>query len=192
MQSTETMESRLKRVDMHNYFLDRINAGMEHGNYIEASWLIYSCFENRFFRTLEKYKTFCKYCRSKSKCNNKGKNELALATKIKCVRRLHENNVTCISKVFRYELFQEILDWVEKRNDLMHELLSLEYYENTDERFKESAEIGKALLDETYESCTKYRKLFYADDYSFVFPVEAMEGCPCKPRKKEENEQTNS
>ena len=187
MQSTESMESRLKRVDMHNYFLDRINASMENGNYIEASWLIYSCFENRFFRTLEKYNYLCKYCRSKSRCNKKGKNELALATKIKCVKRLHENHVSCISEVFRYDIFQEILNWVDKRNDLMHELLSLEYYENTDERFKESAEIGKALLDETYESCTKFRQRFYDDEYVFEFPEEAMEGCQCKPKKENKN-----
>ena len=74
----------------------------------------------------------------------------------------------------------------------MHELLSLEFYENTDERFKESAEVGKALLDETYKCCTVFRQLFYAEDYKFVFPEEAMENCPCKPKKKEEDEQTNS
>lgn len=186
MESTETKESRLKRVDMHQYFLDRINADMENENYIEASWLIYACFENRFFRTLEKYKKFCKYCRGKGKCNKKEKNELAFATKIKCVKRLHDNNVSCISEAFRYELYDEILEWVKGRNSLMHELLSLKFYENTDEMFKENAERGKELLDETYECCTKFRRLFYAEDYDFNFPEEAMEGCPCKPRKNGE------
>lgn len=185
MKSNEPMESRLKRVDMHNFFLHRIDAAMKNENYIEASWLIYSCFENRFFRTLEKYKKDCKYCKGKSWCNNK-ENRLALTTKIKCVRRLHDNNVTCISEAFRYELYKEILDWVDERNGLMHELLSLEFYENTDEMFKKSAEKGKKLLDETYESCTRFRKLFYADGYTFNFPEKAMEGCPCKPRKNGE------
>lgn len=186
MKSNEPMESRLKCVDMHNFFLDRIDVAMKNENYIEASWLIYSCFENRFFRTLQKYKKYCKYCRRKSKCNNKEKNELALATKIKCVRRLHDNKVRCISEAFRYELYKEILDWVDERNGLMHELLSLEFYENTDEMFKKSAENGKKLLDETYKCCTTFRRLFYAEDYDFKFPEEAMEGCPCKPRKNGE------
>lgn len=49
---------------------------------------------------------------------------------------------------------------MKKRNELMHELLSLEWYENAEELFKESAETGAALLNETYESCTKFRKCF--------------------------------
>lgn len=191
MKSTEPMESRLKRVDMHNYFLNRIDSGMKNKNYIEVSWLIYSCFENRFYRVVEKYRENCKYCRSKSKCNKKNKNELALATKIKCVQRLHDNNVTCISEAFRYDLYKEILDWVDERNDLMHELLSLEYYENTDDRFKKSAEEGLKLLTETYESCTRFRSIFYTDEYSFEFPEAAMEKCPCKPRKNDNNTPSN-
>lgn len=186
MKSTETMESRLIRVDMHDYFLNRINVAMENENYIEASWLIYSCFENRYFRTIEKVKQNCKYCRSKSKCNKKEKNELALATKIKCINRLYENNVECISKAFRSEIFQETLKWIDDRNTLMHELLSLEFYEDTDKRFRKSAEDGIVLLNETYSSCTEFRKLFYTDGYDFIFPENAMEGCSCKPRKKEE------
>ena len=60
MKSTEDMEQRLQRVDMHEYFLNRITAAMEEENYIEASWLIYSCFENRYFRTIQKYRESCK------------------------------------------------------------------------------------------------------------------------------------
>lgn len=71
----------------------------------------------------------------------------------------------------------------------MHDLLSLEWYENTDELFKESAERGIALLNETYESCTKFRKMFYAEGYTFIFPEKAMEGCQCsrKGNKQESN-----
>ena len=75
MKSTEAYEERLKRVDMHDYFLNRIKSAMSAENYIEANWLIYACFENRYFRTVQKYRTGCKYCRSKSKCNKKDKNE---------------------------------------------------------------------------------------------------------------------
>lgn len=171
---------------MHTYFIEKIEAAMENGNYITASWLIYSCLENRYFRTLEKYREKCKYCRSKGKCNKKRKNELALTTKIKCVQRLHENSVSCISQSFRYELFQETIRWVKDRNDLMHDLLSLEFYENTDEMFKKSTEIGKRLLDETYSSCTKFRKAFFKEGYDFQFPEVAMDGCSCRPKKKEE------
>lgn len=68
----------------------------------------------------------------------------------------------------------------------MHELLSLEYYQETDKRFKESAKKGLNLLNETYEACTNFRKLFYADNYVFEFPEKAMDDCSCKPQKNTE------
>lgn len=185
MKSTEEMSERLKRVDMHDYFLKRIGAAMEHENYIEASWLIYSCFENRYFRTVMKYREKCKYCRSKSKCNRKNKNELALKTKISCVERLYQAGVPCVANAFAEDIFPKTREWVDKRNDLMHDLLSLEYYENTDVRFKKSAEDGLRLLHETYAFCTKFRKLFYADGYEFEMPDVVSDKCSCKPRKGE-------
>lgn len=156
---------------------------MANKNYIEASWLIYSCFENRYFRTLAKYQENCKYCRPKSSCNTKSKNKLALKTKIACVERLYLAGVPCIADAFEKDIFQRTKEWVNNRNELMHDLLSLEYYENTDERFKEIAEEGRHLLNRTYESCTKFRKLFYTDGYDFKMPEEAAEKCPCKPKK---------
>ena len=183
MKSTEAMDLRLKRVDMHDYFLNKIEESIHKQDYIAASWLIYSCFENRYFRTIEKLKSQCKYCRSKSKCNKGKKNELELITKIKCIQRLHGHSIECIRDAFRFDLFKETIDWVNERNSLMYDLLSLEYYENTDEKFKKSVIIGNKLLNETYESCTKFRELFYKEDYDFIFPEEAMEKCSCKPRK---------
>lgn len=47
MKSTEELSKRLKRVDMHDYFLNRIALAMKNNNYIEASWLIYSCFRKQ-------------------------------------------------------------------------------------------------------------------------------------------------
>ena len=183
MESTEKFQERLKRVDMHDYFLHRIGVAMNEGNYIEASWLIYSCLENRYFRTVMKYREKCKYCRSKSKCNKTDKNELALKTKISCVERLYQAGVPCIAGAYESNIFKETKDWVDERNDLMHDLLSLECYENADDRFKESAEKGEILLDKTYIYCTKFRKLFYEDGYQFVMPEDAAEKCSCKPKK---------
>lgn len=185
MKSTETMESRLKRVNMHDYFLRRIDDCMKKKNYIEASWLIYSCFENRYYRIVEKVRKNCKYCRAKGKCNNKDKNTLALATKINCVKRLYNGGVSCFKQAFNCEIFQDTLKWVKDRNGLMHELLSLEFYENTDERFRVNAERGLTLLKDTYRCCTEFRRLFYDEEYVFIFPEKAMEECSCKPRKKE-------
>lgn len=78
MKSTENIEERLQRVDMHDFFLKKIDEAINEERYIEASWLIYSCMENRFYRTIQKYKKLCKYCTGKCK---KNKNELAISTK---------------------------------------------------------------------------------------------------------------
>lgn len=186
MKSTEKYEEREKRVDMHNFFIAKIDDAMKSKRYIEASWLIYSCFENRYFRTVEKIKGQCKY--SGGKCK-KASNELALRTKITCIQRLaNEVECICFSKNFPNDLLEQTKKWVKDRNKLMHNLLQLECYENLDAEFKKSATTGKALLEQTYNCCTKFRADYYAEGYSFEFPISAMEGCSCKPRKPKEGD----
>lgn len=177
MKSTEAKEIRLQRVSMHDFFINRIDEAISEGKDIEASWLIYSCFENRYFRTVEKVKKFC--TNNSKKCRHSS-NQLALRTKIRCVQRLVECNVPCFKNAFPPELLVSTLQWVKRRNQLMHDLLQLEHYENMDATFHESVIEGKKLLDQTYACCTKFRKEFYDGDYEFVFPVDAMEKCSCK------------
>ena len=176
MKSTEDKSKRMEMVDMHQFFIERINAAVEESRYFEASWLIYSCMENRFFRVLTKFKRSCKYCKGKCK---KNKNELALSTKIACVKRLCESNVECISASFTLDQLEEIRQWVKKRNKMMHDLLSLETYKNIDDDFKKSSIEGQKLLTDLYDSCTNFRKIFYSDGYEFVFPEAAMDACRC-------------
>ena len=180
MQSTEQKGERLKRVDMHNFFMEKIDDAMKSKRFIEATWLIYSCFENRYFRTIEKIKSQCKY--SGRKCK-KASNELALSTKISCIKRLSEDSsCTCFSNNFPAQLLDDTKLWVKERNRLIHNLLQLEYYENMDAEFEECAIKGQALLQRTYDCCTRFRKDFYTEGYVFAFPASAMEGCSCKPR----------
>lgn len=182
MKSTEAKEIRERMVDMHQFFLDRIDEAIKSGRFIEASWLIYSCLENRFFRILQKYKANCRYCTGKCK---KNRNELALSTKLSCVKRLCENDVPCISNSFSLAQLEEIRIWVKKRNHMMHDLLSLDTYENTDEDFKASAIEGQTILTNLYASCTRFRHEFYSDKCEFTFPEKAMEDCPCNRNNKE-------
>lgn len=177
MKSTEQKHIREEMGDMHQFFIEKIENAINDGRYIEASWLIYSCMENRFFRVLQKYKKQCKYC--KGKCQ-KNRNELAISTKIECVRWLCEADVTCISNSFEIDLLKEIKKWIKNRNNMMHNLLSLDSYKNCDDDFKQSALSGQILLKKLYDSCTNFRREFYADDYEFIFPEGAMEGCHCK------------
>lgn len=184
MKSIEEKSIRVNMVNMHQFFIDKIDKAIKDKRYIEAAWLIYSCMENRFFRVLAKYKNQCIYCNGKSKCD-KNTNELALKTKIACVKRLVENNVSCLSNSFTVEQLDSIKTWVGKRNTMMHDLLSLETYQNTDDAFEKSAKEGKKLLSDLYKSCTEFRKAFFAEDYEFVFPLSAMEECRCKPRNND-------
>lgn len=180
MRSTEDKSKRIEMVDMHQYFIERINAAVGESRYFEASWLIYACMENRFFRVLQKFKRQCKYCRGKCK---KNKNELALSTKIACVERLCKEDVECISASFSPEQLEKIKLWVKKRNRLMHDLLSLETYKNVDDDFMDSSIEGQKLLSDLYDSCTNFRNIFYADDYEFVFPEAALENCVCAKKE---------
>ncbi|MBQ3409278.1 MAG: hypothetical protein IJH12_08765 [Clostridia bacterium] len=179
MKSTEVFDERLKRVDMHDFFLEKINRAIKDKRYIEASWLIYSCMENRYFRTVEKIKKQCKY--SSGKCH-KSKNELALKTKVNCIQRLSRAGCECFKIAFPDELFEKTKAWIKNRNNLMHNLLQLEQYENMDNEFMKVSMDGIKILKDTYEACTKFRKIFYSEDYKFIFPEESMEGCSCKPR----------
>lgn len=179
MISAEEKEQRIQRVDMHDFFLKRIENAIHSEQYIEASWLIYSCFENRYFRTVEKIKNYCKY--STRKCKKSG-NELALRTKVKCIQRLAEADCSCIRDNFTDELFEKTLRWIKARNKLMHNLLTLEEYEEMDDKFKQSAEEGIILLKQTYNACTGFRASFFDANYDFQFPECCMEKCSCKPR----------
>ena len=163
-------------VDMHQFFIDKIDKAIKDSRYIEATWLIYACMENRFFRVLKKYKNQCKYCKGKCK---KNKNELAISTKVACVKRLCEANVSCLADSFGIEFLEEIKNWIKKRNKMMHDLLSLDSYKESDDEFMQSALDGQILLGRLYTACTNFRNKFYADNYTFVFPESAMEGCPC-------------
>lgn len=183
MKSTEEKNIRLEMLNMHDFFLNKINVAIKEKNHIEASWLIYACMENRFFRTLQKYKKSCNYCKGNSKCK-KSTNQLALSTKIACIQRLSDKSVNCISDNFSKELLVNIKNWVKRRNTLMHDLLSLETYNGMDKDFEKSASEGLILLNELYDSCTKFRASFYNEEYEFIFPQDAMDGCSCKPKEK--------
>lgn len=185
MESTEPMDARLKMVEMHAFFLEKIDRSINEDNFFEASWLIYSCMENRFFRVLDKYKRGCKYCVKGGKCR-KGSNQLAISTKIACVERLASAHVPAVYDSFDAELIQGVRGWVKRRNNLMHDLLALDSYEEKfDNEFRSLAVDGQAVLNRLYKACERFRAEFYADGYQFVFPEECMEGCSCKPKRKD-------
>ena len=52
------------------------------------------------------------------------------------------------------------------------------------QNLKNPPQNGRGLLDELYESCTKFRGKFFNPEYIFVFPEAAMEKCPCNKKKK--------
>lgn len=184
MEQKESFETRCEMATMHDFFLNKINESIENELYFEAAWLIYSCLENRFFRVLDKFKRKCKYCISGGKCR-KSNNQLAISTKVNCVERLHDAGVECISDSFSSDIFNEVRAWIKLRNQLMHNLLSLEHYEDHFDRdFKELAMNGKRIVEDVYEACTKFRAEYFRSDYVFEFPESCMEQCPCKPRKE--------
>ena len=173
-----TYQKQKEMIQMHDFFLGKIDTAISESRNIEAVWLIYACMENRLFRTLEKSKKQCSY--SKGKCK-KTDNQISISTKIACLQRLREHHVSCIEDSFPETLFDNIKKWIKQRDKLMHNLLVLENYANVENKFANCANEGRTLLLQLYDSCTKFRTLFFSDSYIFEFPKEAMNGCRCKP-----------
>lgn len=182
MDSTEKMTDRLERVDMHSFFLEKIRLSIEKEKYVEAVWIIYSCLEERYFRTIKKINGQCRYS---GKTCGRDDNKLALSTKIDCIKRLaQDENAECFNKNFSEELFNRTKTWVHKRNSLMHNLVQAKVYEENYTEFENLAKEGSEILQETYKCCTEFRKDFYSEGYEFIFPKNAMEQCNCNPNNK--------
>lgn len=71
---------------------------------------------------------------------------------------------------------------------MIHDLVSLEYYQNIDKDFEMLALDGQKMCQKLYESCTNFRKLYFDKNYEFKFPEEVMEGCPCAKIKNNNTE----
>lgn len=175
MKAKESIEERLKMAQMHDDVLERIDSAIKSKKSIEACWLCYACFESRVTRTLEKLSENC----SKKSCLRNSR--VGIVTRMECIKRLINLSYTDAGLMDK-RLLIDIQNWCKKRNVLVHNLVSLNNYNNMDEKFLNLAKQGKPLVDKLYHQVTQFREDYYCLDKMPPFPICAENKCKLQPK----------
>ena len=173
MKKIDDYNIRLEMVDMHNTYINNIETSINNKNYIETAWICYSIFEQRVNRLLEKN---IQYCQKEKK--EKGR-PASISTRITCIIHLIENKYNGLENLNK-RLFNDILVWCDKRNNLVHDLVKLDRYKNYDNEFYELATNGIELVKKMYDEISKYRKLWYG----LPEPINQFPKFKCKCGKR--------
>lgn len=147
-------EELREMVDMHNEYLQELNVAINTGNYMEACWLCYAIFEQRTYRIIEKIIPHCPV----KKEHKKG--FTGIKTRLLCLDSLRQGNYIGFF-AFDKQIFSKIIDWCERRNDLIHNLVDLEKYKEYKYEFGKLAQEGKVLVKAYYKQASDFRKWFY-------------------------------
>ena len=171
MKPKESLEIRNKMAEMHTSVLKRIEVAYKNKQFIEVCWLCYACFESRVNRVLVK---ICSGCSKESRKNNR---KIGITTKLECYVRLIKSGYPPLQGE-NVDLINTVKGWCKERNDLIHGMVSLEYYNDADRRFESLAKRGKALVDRMYSLGTDVRKYYYMVDEIPLFSEEVVKKCP--------------
>ncbi len=174
MAKKESFETRCQMAKMHDAMVEKLNAAMKKQEYVEASWLCYSIFEQRVTRLIQKHLNKCpKQCRSE-KAKDAG-----ISTRIDCIVKLAKQGYGAYAQI-DYSVFVKVKKWCRCRNTLVHSLLDINSYRKYDTAFKELAEEGSQLVPLIYTEATKVRNWCNADN---SFPKFPEIRCQCKSQK---------
>lgn len=177
MQPQEPLETRLKMVEMHDGVLDRYNKALNDELYIEACWYAYSCFESRINRAISKIAITCSVPMRKDRSNPAG-----ITTKIECLVRLCRSGHPFLKDV-NPDMLSSIKGWCSDRNELVHDLVTLEKYPDSIQKFKNLALRSKKLVAYAYESAGIIRLCYYESDSVPSIPEECSKKCRCKKNR---------
>lgn len=174
MKPMDSEKDRNEMVEMHNKYIKHLENAIKEKQYIEASWLCYSIFEQRINRLIKKH---LKNCPKEKKVNGY---PVAISTRINCIMELIKSKYGGYEK-FELNLFERIKEWCDKRNKLVHDLVNLERYKKYDLEFKNLALEGVPLVKELYEEMNVYRKWWYnIEKIEDQFPKFK---CKCKKQR---------
>lgn len=175
MKAKEEYEVRAKMAEMHEDFIEKMSEAYDNGFYIETVWYCYAIIEQRVNRLIAKYIERCTICPKRTDDKS-----ASISTRIVCLKKLINAKYGAYD-ILSTEIFERISDWCEKRNDLVHGLVSFKHYRKYDEEFKELAELGVPLIFELYDVCTDFRNHWY----EMEAPTEEFPIKTCKCNKKQ-------
>lgn len=170
MKPKEPIEVRRKMAEMHDDVLKRINTAYKNKQHIEVCWLCYACFESRVNRIFEK---ICVGC---SKGKRTDGRHVGINTKIECCARLIRNGYAPLQKE-NVDLVNTVKGWCKERNSLIHSLVSIETYDETDKKFESLAKRGKKLVEQMYSVGKDVREYYYNVDDIPVFDQAVVNKC---------------
>ena len=177
MKAYDSLEERLKMVEMHGDVLGRINTAIKKRNSIEACWLCYACFEGRIVRTLEKLSQGC----PEQRCQNN--NRVGITTRVECIKRLRKQKYTGLDS-FSADVLGQVLSWCRERNTLVHALVKLCNYSGMDKKFLDLALKGQPLAESLYKETTAFRNQYYKLALPPPFPESVVYRCSLLKRKQ--------
>jgi len=175
MNPKESIEIRQHMAEMHESVIKRIDSAYKKKHYIEVCWLCYACFESRVNRGLEKIASGCGKD-SPNKCRRIG-----IRTKLECYARLIKSGYPPLAQE-SLDLINTVKGWCVERNVLIHGLVSLEFYNDADKKFKNLANRGKSLVQKMYAFATDIREYYYQTEHIPKFDSNAI--CKCRLRYK--------
>lgn len=173
MDPKESLEIRQQMAEMHNSVIKRIDKAYKDKQYIEVCWLCYACFESRVNRVL------LKICSGCNKPKRKDKRNIGITTKLECYVRLIKSHYPPLSKE-NIDLINTVKGWCKERNDLIHGMVSLEYYNDADKKFESLAKRGKTLVTRMYSLGTDVREYYYQATEIPIFDESVTKSCSLK------------
>ena len=173
MEPKETIEIRRQMAEMHDSVLNRIDTSYKKGNYIEVCWLCYACFESRVNRVLQK---ICSGCTKEKRIR---KNNIGITTKLDCYKRLIKSEYPPLMKE-DVNLVTTVKGWCNERNQLIHGMVSLEYYNDADKKFASLAKRGVTLVNRMYSMGTDVREYYYQVEEIPPFSQKDVDNCRLK------------
>lgn len=162
MKPKEPIETRREMAIMHTDLQQALNEAQSSKNYVEVVWLCYAIFEQRIIRMIEKHVSQC------PKLKRQNKIPVGISTRNTCIKRLIKEKYGGYSAL-DYQLFEEIGQWCDRRNILVHSLVNLNTYKHYDDEFKALARSGPTLVDRLYVEAGKLRSWSYSHDFE-CFP----------------------
>ena len=180
MTPKESLEIRKQMAEIHDSVLKRIEDSYKEGRYIETCWLCYACFESRVNRILEK---ICTGCTKEKRINNR---HVGITTKLICYNRLIRTKYPPLAEE-DIHLMNTVKGWCKERNQLIHGMVSLDYYNDADRKFKSLAKRGTTLVKRMYEVGGDVRNYYYKNDVMPEFDSSVIDKCALKYKCIKEN-----
>ncbi|MCI8468836.1 MAG: hypothetical protein HFJ75_05020 [Eggerthellaceae bacterium] len=172
MEPLEPYEKRLEMAAMHDDVLQRINNAIERGSYVETCWYAYACFENRFDRIISKIAQGCPKAPRAENARPTG-----ITTKIECLIRLSKREYPLVKDV-KPDTLRSVKRWCKERNKLVHQLVTLDQYDDVDSQFQKLAEESADLVDLVYQIGAIVRDNYY--DADSIIPIDNDNAKKCR------------